>query len=99
MPEVLQVLRGPEGSCGEVVGLEPRYRVIVYCSGCGFKLYEDSGSTVKFAGPVSATRVYELHGGVCPVCGRRLSRKPLDVKFTSLEEYAGDRGWFVDGKA
>jgi hypothetical protein len=80
--------------------MKPRYKVIVYCAGCGFKLYEDdSESTVKFSGPALITRVYELHGGMCPVCGRRLSGKPLGVKFTSLEEYAGDRGWFVDGKA
>jgi len=77
--------------------LRPKYKVIVYCSGCGFKLYEDSDeSTVKFGGPVSVTKVYEVHGGECPVCGRKLSRKPLKVEFRQLKEYS-DEGWFVGG--
>ncbi len=78
--------------------MKPRYRVIVYCSGCGFKLYEDdSEGTVKFSGPALITRVYKMHGGECPVCGRKLSRKPLGVKFTRLKEYADSGGWFVGG--
>ena len=78
--------------------MRPKYKVIVYCSGCGFKLYEDdSESTVKFGGPTLITRVYEMHGGECPVCGRKLSRKPLGVRFLRLKEYMDEGGWFVGG--
>jgi hypothetical protein len=75
----------------------PKYKVIVYCSDCGFKLYEDSDeNVVKFGGSASITRVYVVNGGECPVCGRKLSRKPLGIKFRRLKEYV-DGGWFVDG--
>ncbi|MCC5990290.1 MAG: hypothetical protein LM558_02095 [Thermosphaera sp.] len=77
--------------------MRPKYKVVVYCSGCGFKLYEDSDeSTVKFGGPALITRVYKMHGCECPVCGRKLSKKPLGVRFTRLKEYV-DGGWFVGG--
>ena len=73
--------------------MKPKYKVVVYCSGCGFRLYEDNdGSTVKFNGIVSAAKVYEIHGGTCPVCGRKLSRKPLEVKFVQMKEYVDDGG-------
>jgi hypothetical protein len=75
----------------------PKYKVIVYCAGCGFKLYEDSDeSVVKFNGSVLVTRVYVINGGECPVCGRKLSRKPLGIKFRRLKEYV-DEGWIVNG--
>ena len=77
--------------------MRPRYKVIVYCSGCGFKLYEDDdGSTVKYSGLVSTARIHELHGGKCPVCGRELSRKPAKITFKTLKEHK-DEGWSAGG--
>jgi len=44
-PKCGRQLGNPRVGEREVVVMEPRYRVIVYCSGCGFKLYEDSSKS------------------------------------------------------
>ena len=53
-----------------------RVGLIVRCHGCGGVIY--SGSVDDFA-----RRSFYESVDVCPLCGRKLSTKPIDVKVTA----------------
>jgi len=66
--------------------------IAVVCRNCGFKLYwyaiGDSGNRSKFSGPPTPSKAISGYdGGSCPLCGRKLSRKPSKILFMTQREF------------
>jgi len=61
------------------------YKIIAYCTKCGFKLFEASNDMVSYNGPPLLSRVIHLHGGKCPYCGKPL--QPQTPIIMTLEEF------------
>ena len=62
------------------------YKIIAYCTKCGFKLCEVSDDLMaKYNGPPLISRVIEIHGGKCPFCGKLL--KPQTPIVMILDEF------------
>lgn len=55
---------------------------MVLCDGCGEVLYQ--GYEIK-----SPEEIYEVHGGRCPKCGRRLLLTPRRVEILPAREPQG----------
>lgn len=54
----------------------------VLCDGCGEILYQ--GYDIK-----SPEEIYEVHGGRCPKCGRKLSLMPQKIDILPVRERSG----------
>ncbi|MEM1686227.1 MAG: hypothetical protein QXO93_00820 [Acidilobaceae archaeon] len=66
--------------------------IVVICRSCGFKLYwyaiGDSSNRNKFNGPPTPSKAISGYDeSRCPLCGRRLSRKPTRLVFMSQREF------------
>mgnify|MGYP001770622582 CR=1 FL=1 len=66
--------------------------IVVVCRNCGFKLYwyaiGDSSNRSKFSGPPTPSKAISGYdGGSCPLCGRKLSRKPSKLIFLTQKEF------------
>ncbi len=63
------------------------------CSGCSARLYwyvigdGPHGNRNKFSGPPTPERALSGYGGECPVCGRRLSLRPLRIEIHTVQEF------------
>ncbi|ADL19527.1 hypothetical protein ASAC_1122 [Acidilobus saccharovorans 345-15] len=67
-------------------------RIIIRCHNCGTILYRyaigDKSDRNKFNGPPLPKKALSgFDGMTCPVCGARLSPKPVSIRFHSMEEF------------
>ncbi|MGC9111954.1 hypothetical protein [Acidilobus sp.] len=67
-------------------------RIIIRCHKCGAILYKyaigDKSDRNKFNGPPLPKKALSgFDGMTCPMCGARLSLRPVSIRFHSMEEF------------
>jgi DNA-directed RNA polymerase subunit RPC12/RpoP len=67
-------------------------RIIIRCHKCGAILYNyaigDKNDRNKFNGPPLPKKALSGFDGMrCPMCGTRLSQKPISIRFHTKEEF------------
>ncbi|MEB3852172.1 MAG: hypothetical protein LRS49_06315 [Desulfurococcales archaeon] len=66
-------------------------RILVVCERCGFKYHVyalgDPGNRAKYSGPPTIDQALSGHGGACPRCGYRPSRRPVRIEIMSRAEF------------